>query len=559
MHSMRFLYHVRHEPGISAESDHLEMKSAPFDHRPHDERLVGELSEGEIMTFGERAIHRQSHAEPVTIKIMKRDGFALCKRGNDNTHIERPVPQCRDLRCGCRLPQFEPHIGQRDPKGSDRVREPAIERASDIAEPNEAGLSGRCFPGSPDRIIGLSQRLASVPQEGHPGGCQTQNAISPALNQVDTKVFFELSDRDGQGRLGHAEPVGGAVKMPFLRHRDELFHLAKVDHAASTGHRIIRYISHIESSLKRYWTYRTGLIIFPAMEDDMMNEPDFKGQCVLITGAGRGLGLAYARVIGQLGATVLLHDIGANSDGGGSDPSVAETAARELCDQGIDAHPFHTAIDTRDGCRDLVNNCLDMRDRLDAVIQNAGWVAYEQIEDIQEPSFDHMMAVMTKAPLWIAQAAWPGMCEAGYGRIVLNTSCRALFPQYVQKGLASYAAAKMATVGIVNVLADEGAEHGIVVNAVSPVAKTRMWGIDGEPEDLKPREVAPGVAFLASNACTEGGWILRAANGQFQATRAVEAEGVDYPRDLKAVRAETVSEVAGAWDRIARPTREARQ
>ncbi|EPX76433.1 Oxidoreductase, short chain dehydrogenase/reductase family [Salipiger mucosus DSM 16094] len=290
----------------------------------------------------------------------------------------------------------------------------------------------------------------------------------------------------------------------------------------------------------------------------MMKEPNFKGQAVLVTGAGRGLGFAYARNIGQLGATVLLHDVGAESDGRGRDGKVAETATAALRAEGIDAHPFAGAIDTPDGCRALVYDCIAVRGRLDALIHNAGWVAYERVEDLKEPSFDHMMAVTAKAPLWLVQAAWPGMRDAGYGRIVITTSCRALYPQYVQKGLTSYAAAKMAAVGVVNVLADEGAEHGIVVNAVSPVAKTRMWGVEGEPEDLKPSAVAPGVAFLASNACTEGGWVLRAANGQFHATRAVEAEGVDYPRNLSAVAADSPGAVAAAWDKIASAAPEAR-
>lgn len=289
-----------------------------------------------------------------------------------------------------------------------------------------------------------------------------------------------------------------------------------------------------------------------------MKEPDFEGQTVLVTGAGRGLGLAYARAVGQLGATVLVHDVGADSEGRGQDRTVAETATAGLRSEGLDAHPFSSAIDTQDECRALVRDCLGVRARLDAVIHNAGWVAYEQVEDLQEPSFDHMMTITAKAPLWLTQAAWPGMREVGYGRIVLTTSCRALYPQYVQKGLASYAAAKMAAVGIVNVLANEGAEHGIFVNAVSPVAKTRMWGVEGEPEDLKPEAVAPGVVFLASNACTEGGWVLRAANGQFHATRALEAEGVDYPRDLRAVTADSPSAVAAAWDRIAFAAPEAR-
>lgn len=169
-----------------------------------------------------------------------------------------------------------------------------------------------------------------------------------------------------------------------------------------------------------------------------------------------------------------------------------------------------------------------------------------------------MMAIAAKAPLWLTQAVWPEMKSSGHGRIVMTTSCRALYPQYVQHGLASYAAAKMAVVGLVNVLASEGAQDGIIVNAVSPVAKTRMWGIEGEPDELRPAEVAPGVAYLASAECTEGGWILRAANGQFHATRAMEAEGVDYPRNLCAIQAATAQEVAANWPVIAVPDVEPR-
>ena len=285
---------------------------------------------------------------------------------------------------------------------------------------------------------------------------------------------------------------------------------------------------------------------------------NFDGQSVLVTGAGRGLGFAYARCLGQLGATVLLHDVGADPEGGGSDSSVAEGAAAGLRSEGVDAHAFSGPIDTREGCRELTARAFAVRDRLDAVIQNAGWVAYEAVEELHEASFDSMMAVAAKAPLWLAQAAWPHMKAAGYGRIVLTTSCRALYPQYVQHGLVSYAAAKMAAVGIVNVLAAEGAGRGIVVNAVSPVAKTRMWGVEDEPDELRPADVAPGVAFLASDACTDGGWVLRAANGQFHATRACEAAGVDYPCDLRGVEAKTIAEIAANWSRIAIPAVEPR-
>lgn len=269
----------------------------------------------------------------------------------------------------------------------------------------------------------------------------------------------------------------------------------------------------------------------------------FKDQVVLITGAARGLGLAYARCIGQLGATVLIQDIGANSEGEGTDPQVAARAADRLRSEGLDVRVITGDLGTREGCHTLCADALRVAARLDAVIHNAGWVAYEKIGMIEERSFDRMMTVTAKAPLWLAQA--------GYGRIVMTTSCRALYPQYVHQGLASYAAAKMAVAGLVNVLAEEGKRDGIIVNAVSPVAKTRMWGAEEEPDELLPSAVAPGVAYLASAQCTEGGWILRAANGQFHATKAAEAAGVDYPRNLQAVQASTALEVAQNWPSIA--------
>lgn len=278
---------------------------------------------------------------------------------------------------------------------------------------------------------------------------------------------------------------------------------------------------------------------------------DFKGRVVLITGAGRGLGFAYARCIGQLGAMVLIQDIGANSDGEGVDSNIAALAAETLRREGLNVHAIQGELTTRESCHKLCHDALQVEGRLDALIHNAGWVAYENIESIDENSFDHMMAIAAKAPLWLAQAAWPAMKAAGYGRIIMTTSCRALYPQYVHNGLASYAAAKMAVIGITNVLASEGKKEGIIVNAISPVAQTRMWGIEGEPDEFHPSEVAPGVAYLASAACTDGGWILRAANGQFHATKMREAADVDYPRNLRAVKASTAQEVAANWPSIA--------
>ncbi len=277
----------------------------------------------------------------------------------------------------------------------------------------------------------------------------------------------------------------------------------------------------------------------------------FAGQVALVTGAAGGLGFAYSRLLAQRGAHVVMQDIGAGLDGTGSDPQRIDQAVAHLRADGLSVEASHRGIAARTEAAALIADVLQHHCRLDVILHNAGWVEYQKIDAVDEDRFDHMMAVAAKAPLWLAQAAWPAMQAQGYGRIVLTTSDRALYPQYVQHGLAAYAAAKSAAVGIVNVLAAEGAAHGIVVNAVSPVAKTRMWGVHGEPDELYPEAVAPGVVFLASRACTEGGWILRASNGQFLATRLTEAEGVRYPRDLKAVSAGSVEDVAAHWPQIA--------
>lgn len=277
----------------------------------------------------------------------------------------------------------------------------------------------------------------------------------------------------------------------------------------------------------------------------------FDDRVAIVTGAGRGLGFAYARLLAQRGARVVIHDRGADTDGTGADPSVAEAAAERLRAQGFEVSASSDAIESQSGCAALIEAVRSAHGRLDILIHNAGWVGYQTIDDLEPRFLARMMALGVETPLWLAQAAWPTMKAQGYGRVLLTTSCRALYPQYAQAGLAAYAAAKMATIGVMHVLAQEGNPHGILVNAISPVAKTRMWGIDGEPDELHPYAVAPGAAFLVSEACRASAWVLRASNGQFHALKASEADGVDYPRDLRAVAADSPEAVAAAWGRIA--------
>ncbi|YAF97138.1 MAG: SDR family NAD(P)-dependent oxidoreductase [Nodularia sp. CChRGM 3473] len=270
-------------------------------------------------------------------------------------------------------------------------------------------------------------------------------------------------------------------------------------------------------------------------------------QVAIVTGSGRGLGFAYARLLADRGARVVIHDAGVGKDGTGSNPDVAANAVRNIQEAGGTAISSIEMLDSRENCKSLVETALAEFGRLDILIHNAGWVAYQTIEELTSDFLQRAINVNVEAPTWLAQAAFPVMKRQNYGRIVLTTSDRAIYQQYALNGLGPYAMGKMAQIGLMNVLAVEGIEHGILTNAICPVAKTRMWGIKDEPEDLRPDQVAPGVLYLASPECQESGFILRAANGQFTGVRWVERENVDYPTDLAAIEASTAERLAARW------------
>lgn len=274
-------------------------------------------------------------------------------------------------------------------------------------------------------------------------------------------------------------------------------------------------------------------------------------QVAVITGSGRGLGAAYARLLAERGTRVVIHDAGVNQDGTGFDPNVAADTASRIQAAGGIAFPSNVILDSRDNCQRLVETTLSKFGRLDILIHNAGWVAYQSVQELTPDFLQRAISINLEAPTWLAQAAFPIMKRQNYGRIVLTTSDRAIYQQYALSGLAPYAMGKMAQIGLMNVLAVEGALHGILVNAISPVAKTRMWNVQDEPEDLRPEQVAPGVLYLASPECRESGFILRASNGQFTAVRWIERDNVDYPLNLAAIESSTAEDLATRWQEIA--------
>lgn len=277
---------------------------------------------------------------------------------------------------------------------------------------------------------------------------------------------------------------------------------------------------------------------------------NFTGKTAIVTGAGRGLGFIYARELARLGANVVISDIGADNIGDGVDTSIALDAARTLQSEGYSVVGHHGDLASEQGCRQLIETAIEAYGQLDILIHNAGWVGYQSIEEAESSFIERALDINIYTPIWLCKHAWKYLRQSAVARVVLTSSDRAMYQQYAQPGLVAYAAGKMAQLGIMNALSMEGATDGILVNAVSPVAKTRMWGVTGEPDNLKPQWVAPGVIFLASELCQDTGYILRASNGQFTATRFAENKGVDYPVDLARVKASSAEQIAQLWDHI---------
>jgi NAD(P)-dependent dehydrogenase (short-subunit alcohol dehydrogenase family) len=270
----------------------------------------------------------------------------------------------------------------------------------------------------------------------------------------------------------------------------------------------------------------------------------FDHRVALVTGAGRGLGAAYARALAARGAAVVVHDAGVARDGSGGDPAVADAVVAEIeAAGGTAVASYENLEDGKAGAR-IVEQALERFGRIDVVIHNAGLVVWEELE-VVDRSWDRMRRISVDAPLHITRMAFPVMKEQGYGRLVFTTSGRAMSIERTRPGLAAYAVGKMAQFALMVVTAAEGEPHGIVANAISPAAATRVLVRQVAPGELEPEQVVPGVLFLASEACTMSGKVLEAAGGEFDVARWASSEEVDFGREP--VAPETI---AARWAEI---------
>lgn len=277
---------------------------------------------------------------------------------------------------------------------------------------------------------------------------------------------------------------------------------------------------------------------------------NFNNKIAVITGAGRGLGLAYATALAKCGAKVVLGDLGADPSGEGADENVVSQAAKALQREGYPVLAHSGDYSQESACQSLIEMAVRAFGGLDILIHNAGWVDYQPVEASDGAFIQRALGINVYSPVWLCKHGWPHLKKSTSPRVILTTSDRAMFADYAQKGLCAYAAGKMAQIGIMNALTVEGQPHGIRVNALSPVAKTRMWGQKGTPENLMVESVVPAALFLASQACSDSGYIVRASNGQFTACRFNENQGVEYPLNLARVQAADAETLCSLWPQI---------
>ena len=249
---------------------------------------------------------------------------------------------------------------------------------------------------------------------------------------------------------------------------------------------------------------------------------DFTGKVAVVTGAGRGLGRLYAIELARRGAAVVVNDLGGSMHGSGADPSIADQVVDEIESAGGTAVASHDSVNSPEGGEAIVRTGVERFGRIDAVISNAGIFNSIPFDELSADDWRRMLGVHLDGGFHVSQPAYRVMKTQGYGRFVFASSSGGMFGQPLE---AHYAAAKAGLVGLANVIAIEGAEHGIRANTVLPFGFSRMvTETVGDPKVLeetgflkviRPELVVPIVAFLASSACDFSHHNYSACAGRF--------------------------------------------
>jgi len=244
-----------------------------------------------------------------------------------------------------------------------------------------------------------------------------------------------------------------------------------------------------------------------------MADLGYDGKVAIITGAGGGLGRSHALELARRGARIVVNDLGGSISGEGGDLGPAGQVVKEIEALGGEAVANGDSVSTPEGGQAIVQAALDAFGGVDIVINNAGILRDKSFHNMTPDLMNPVIDVHLKGAFYVTVPAWKVMRENNYGRVINTASNAGVLGNF---GQANYGSAKMGLVGLTNVLAIEGAKNNIKVNAICPVAKTRMTEDLLGPlgDKLQPESITQVVAWLAHEDCPVSGEIFSVAGGQ---------------------------------------------
>eukprot|EP01123_Difflugia_compressa_P001376 TRINITY_DN1157_c0_g1_i1.p1 TRINITY_DN1157_c0_g1~~TRINITY_DN1157_c0_g1_i1.p1 ORF type:complete len:329 (-),score=76.98 TRINITY_DN1157_c0_g1_i1:116-1033(-) len=259
-----------------------------------------------------------------------------------------------------------------------------------------------------------------------------------------------------------------------------------------------------------------------------MSKLTFDGKVAIVTGAGAGLGRAYALLLASRGAKIVINDLGGSVQGGGQSSRAADMVVEEIRKNGGTAVANYDSVEFGDK---IVKTAIDSFGRVDIVINNAGILRDTSFVKMKDVDFELIYKVHVKGAYSVTKAAWPYMRDQEYGRVIFVTSAAGLYGNF---GQANYSSAKLAVLGLANTLSIEGKSKNIIVNTIAPVAGSRMTETvfpAAMVAALKPDYVAPLVAYLCHDSCKETGSVFEVGAGFIAKVRLQRSKGASFPLD----------------------------
>ena len=272
---------------------------------------------------------------------------------------------------------------------------------------------------------------------------------------------------------------------------------------------------------------------------------DFSDKVVIVTGAGGGLGKSHALEFARRGARVVVNDLGGAMDGSGGSSDAAEAVVAQIKEAGGEAIANGSSVTDDAGVDNMIKQTMDAYGRIDVLVNNAGVLRDKSFAKMEINDFTFVVDVHLFGTMKPTKAVWPIMKEQGYGRIMVTSSSSGLYGNF---GQSNYGAAKLGVVGFMNTLKLEGQKDNIHINALAPVAWTRMTEnlMPAEMEVmLTPERVTPAVVFM----CSEGaptGKIICAGAGAYTSAAIVETKGAYLGENPSA------EDVAENWETISK-------